>query len=160
MARPSKYQPGFAKIAEKLCQLGGTDRDVAEALNVSEATVNNWKREFPEFMESLKTGKAVSDAEVEKSLYKRAIGYEVVETTVVKFKTGTRVKTVTRHIPPDPTSCIFWLKNRMPDKWRDRQELAVSSEDMALAIQVREMMAEMEASGELPSGNYNSLESD
>ena len=26
------------------------------------------------------------------------------------------------HFPPDPTSMIFWLKNRQPDKWRDKRE--------------------------------------
>jgi hypothetical protein len=27
-----------------------------------------------------------------------------------------------RHYPPDPTSMIFWLKNRQPQDWRDKQE--------------------------------------
>ena len=36
-----------------------------------------------------------------------------------------RVKT-TKHYPPDPTSMIFYLKNRRPDRWRDKQELAGS----------------------------------
>ena len=25
------------------------------------------------------------------------------------------------HIPPDPTAQIFWLKNRKPDQWREKQ---------------------------------------
>jgi hypothetical protein len=28
-------------------------------------------------------------------------------------------KTVRKHYPPDVTACIFWLKNRQPEKWRD-----------------------------------------
>jgi hypothetical protein len=24
------------------------------------------------------------------------------------------------HVPPDTTACIFWLKNRRKDLWRDR----------------------------------------
>ena len=27
-----------------------------------------------------------------------------------------------KHYPPDVTACIFWLKNRCPDEWRDRHE--------------------------------------
>jgi hypothetical protein len=27
------------------------------------------------------------------------------------------------HIPPDVTACIFWLKNRRPDLWRDTHQL-------------------------------------
>jgi len=26
-------------------------------------------------------------------------------------------------LPPDPTSMIFYLKNRRPDRWRDKQEV-------------------------------------
>ena len=32
-------------------------------------------------------------------------------------------KEITKEIPPDTTAQIFWLKNRRPDKWRDKQEL-------------------------------------
>jgi hypothetical protein len=27
-----------------------------------------------------------------------------------------------QHVPPDVVACIFWLKNRRPDLWRDRQD--------------------------------------
>jgi hypothetical protein len=27
------------------------------------------------------------------------------------------------HVPPDVTACIFWLKNRDPQHWRDTQQL-------------------------------------
>jgi hypothetical protein len=27
------------------------------------------------------------------------------------------------HVPPDVTACIFWLKNRDPEHWRDSQRL-------------------------------------
>ena len=30
------------------------------------------------------------------------------------------------HVPPDVTACIFWLKNRRPDLWRDRHDLAAT----------------------------------
>lgn len=32
-------------------------------------------------------------------------------------------KKVTKFVKPDTTAQIFWLKNRKPDKWRDRKEL-------------------------------------
>lgn len=28
-----------------------------------------------------------------------------------------------KHIPPDTTAQIFWLKNRRPDRWRDKQQI-------------------------------------
>ena len=27
------------------------------------------------------------------------------------------------HVPPDVTACIFWMKNRMPEHWRDVQNV-------------------------------------
>ena len=27
------------------------------------------------------------------------------------------------HYPPDTTAAIFWLKNRQPEKWRDKKEV-------------------------------------
>lgn len=32
-------------------------------------------------------------------------------------------KKVTKEVVPDTTAQIFWLKNRRPDKWRDKQDI-------------------------------------
>ena len=75
-------------------------------------------------MESLKRGKEVSDKEVEVSLFKRACGYEHQSEEIFCSKTGevTRVPTIKRY-PPDTLAAIFWLKNRKPDQWREKQEV-------------------------------------
>jgi hypothetical protein len=41
-----------------------------------------------------------------------------------------------KHVAPDTTAQIFWLKNRRPEEWRDRQEIhhhLTSAEDLAAA---------------------------
>lgn len=35
-------------------------------------------------------------------------------------------KIVTKEVVPDTTAQIFWLKNRRPDKWRDKRDMEVS----------------------------------
>lgn len=35
-------------------------------------------------------------------------------------------KVVTKHVAPDVTAQIFWLKNRMREKWSDRQNIEIS----------------------------------
>ena len=48
----------------------------------------------------------------------------------IKYDNGKRVSENERieyaeeevFIPPDTTAQIFWLKNRRPDKWRDKQK--------------------------------------
>ncbi|OIN58002.1 hypothetical protein [Arsenicibacter rosenii] len=125
--RPTKYKPENAQLAYQLCLLGLTDNDMATFFEVTEQTINNWKQSFPEFFESVKKGKIVADANVAASLYKRGTGYEFTEVTNEEDEQGrTRTKVVRKHIPADTTAAIFWLKNRQPKVWRDKQEIKLS----------------------------------
>lgn len=122
--RKSEYKIEYADQALKLCLLGATDKELAEFFSVSEQTLNKWKKDYPEFLESLKKGKNIADANVASRLYNRAIGYNCKAT---KFATSngmiTDSKEFIEHYPPDTTAAIFWLKNRQPDKWRDKKEV-------------------------------------
>lgn len=122
MSRPSKYQPEFAAQAAKLCKLGATDRELADFFGVCEATINNWKAEFPEFLESLKIGKEAADNRVEQSLYRRALGYSHDAVKILQAGGEVVNAPYVEHYPPDTTACIFWLKNRKPADWRDKVE--------------------------------------
>lgn len=141
MVRPKnalKYKPEFANRAAIACQVGLTDYELAIVFGVSNTTIVRWRHQHPEFAEALQAGKALADDRVERSLYHRAIGYSYeaeeifVRPGLVKVTTkkdGTkvverggpetiRVKTI-KHVPPDVTATIFWLKNRRRDQWRD-----------------------------------------
>jgi len=123
IGRPTKYSKKLISQVYELCLLGATDVELAEFFSISESTLNTWKKKYPEFLESLKTGKAVADAKVANSLYQRAIGYQSTDT---KFATHegliTDQREYTKHCPPDITAAIFWLKNRQPEKWREKTE--------------------------------------
>lgn len=120
--RPSKYKPEYAEQAQKLCLLGATDAELADFFEVSEQTVNAWKKDHPEFLESIKRGKQIADATVAEKLYHRAIGYEHPEVITATFQGQiTDTMEVVKHYAPDPTAAIFWLKNRQKEKWRDKQ---------------------------------------
>lgn len=122
--RKSEYKIEYADQALKLCLLGATDKELAEFFSVSEQTLNKWKKDYPEFLESLKKGKSIADANVASRLYNRAIGYNCKAT---KFAASegkiTDLKEYIEHYPPDTTAAIFWLKNRQPEKWRDKKEV-------------------------------------
>lgn len=128
MGRPSKYREEFAAQALKLCRLGATDKELGDFFGCSEQTINTWKDAHPAFLESLKSGKAMADAEVADKLFKRATGYEHPAVKIVaNANTGQEhVVEYTERYPPDTTACIFWLKNRRPDVWRDKVDSAVS----------------------------------
>lgn len=126
MARPSKYKAEFAKEAAKLCKLGATDAQLADFFEVSVSTINLWKVQHKEFSESVKVPKAEADEKVEQSLYRRAMGYEHDEVDI-KVVAGALVQTpIRRYYPPDSTAMIFWLKNRKPGEWRDKQDVELS----------------------------------
>ena len=124
--RPPKWKPEYVDQAHKLALLGLTDVEIAQVFDVSEKTLNNWKKKKPDFLQSLKRGKMLADAEVSMSLYKRARGYTKTTTRDVKINDEVRTLNETKHYPPDSTAIIFWLKNRQPEKWRDKQEVASS----------------------------------
>lgn len=123
MARPSKYRPEFVEQAEKLCKLGATDLEVADFFRINVATLYRWKGEHDEFCEALKVGKAASDDRVERSLFSRATGYEHDEVDIRVVKDRIVKTPIRKFYPPDTTAAIFWLKNRKPAEWRDKQEL-------------------------------------
>lgn len=123
MARPTKFKAEYCDQAHKLVLLGAIDKDLANFFEVTEQTVNNWKIDFPEFFESLKLGKEESDNRVKESLYRRATGYSHPEEKVFNHQGEIISHQTTKHYPPDSTAMIFWLKNRQPEEWRDRQEL-------------------------------------
>lgn len=127
--RPTSFKEEYCEQAEKLCKLGATDKELADFFGVCEATINNWKIDYPAFLESIKKGKLIADAEVASKLYHRATGYEH-EDVDIKVIDGRIVQTqLIKHYPPDTTAAIFWLKNRAPKKWRDKVETGFTDGD-------------------------------
>ena len=76
---------------------GLTDEQIAHNAGITAATLYEWKKKYPEISEALKKGKEVVDFEVENALLQTALSGNVA-------------------------AQIFWLKNRKPDKWRDKPE--------------------------------------
>ena len=102
IGRPSKMNQMNLEQIEAIASLGLIDEEIAVVLGISPRTLNYWKKK-PEFLQSLKRGKLKADVQVTKRLYENA-------------KMG------------DNTAIIFWLKNRRPDLWRDKQEVEHSGE--------------------------------
>lgn len=77
---------------------GLIDVQIAENMGIAASTLYRWKNEHKEISEALKRGKEVVDYQVENALLNNALNGHT-------------------------TAQIFWLKNRRPDKWRDKQDL-------------------------------------
>ena len=114
----------FEEIKEKFPLIEGwakeglTDEQISRNLGISKVTFYKYKASCSELNELLKRSKEVVDYEVENALYKSAIGGNV-------------------------SAMIFWLKNRRPDKWKDKKE-PMEIELMRKELQLRERKLELE----------------
>lgn len=110
---------------------GLIDEDIAANMGISRSTLGEWKNKYQVISDALKEEKEVADIRVENALYKKALGYKYTEVTEELNSSGELVvtKRVTKEVQPDVTAQIFWLKNRRPDLWRDRQRLEVEGID-------------------------------
>ena len=117
------FRPEMAEQAYKLCLLGAKDDELAGFFDVNVKTIYRWKEAHPDFADAVRSGKSSADSEVANSLFRRANGYDYSATKVIKDRTQGIIEVpYSAHMPPDVIACIFWLKNRQPDKWRDVQQ--------------------------------------
>ena len=147
--RPTKYSANYVpKLAVLMAGKSMIDKDMAEYLGIAESTFHKWKTDHPEFAEALRKGKEDPDDAMEAALYKSGIGYTFDEVTQdrknvqdPKFpddptktvEVVVRTHLVRRHYPGAVAAQFIWLKNRRPNKWRDRHEIEIDFEDSPLA---------------------------
>ena len=134
MAVPFSYNPEYHKDwAWSMAVKGSTDQEIADAFGISRMTLHRWKKQFPELKEAIDDAKAIADSQVEKSLYRRALGFETVETEEIadvdeKGKvTVTGIKTKRKQVAPDTMAIMYWLNNRKRGQWAQRQEVQVEA---------------------------------
>jgi len=111
-------------MAYRHCLLGATDHELAQLFDVNEDSVHEWKKQYPEFSESIRDGKERADAQVAESLFKRATGYtgkKVVTANVAGVISD--IKEVNDYVGPDTAAASLWLRNRQPAKWRDKVDV-------------------------------------
>lgn len=127
--RPTKYKPEYTQQAVKLSKIGATDAQIADFFEVNIDTITEWKKVHPEFSVALKEAKAqFDDVLVEQSLARRAQGFMRVKEV---FNPEGIKELIQEEVPPDTTACIFWLKNRQPQQWREKQEHEHTGKDGA-----------------------------
>lgn len=147
--RPTKYNPEtHLVIVQALAKRGLTIPQLAETLEVAPGTLNRWMAENEDFREAIKEARQVADDSVEASLFQRATGYsqKAVKIFLPAGASEPVIVPFIERFPPDPTSMIFWLKNRKPKEWRDKQEVehtgAVQVDLSKIAPEKREALTE------------------
>lgn len=120
---------------------GLIEKQIAHNMGVCITTLKEWKKIFPEIAEALRKGKEVVDREVENALFKSALGFTKkvkkpvrIKDTEYDPKTGKKIRDIEKwvqveeevYIQPQVTAQIFWLKNRKPDQWREKNDLTLT----------------------------------
>jgi len=122
--RPTKYKPEFAEQAYGMCLLKGmTDEELANYFGVATSSIYEWKKEHPDFSEAIKKGKEIADVSVATALRDRALGYSHPEDKIFLHEGEPVIVPTTKHYPPDTAAAFIWLKNRHPERWRDKVEV-------------------------------------
>ncbi len=146
----SEFSP--AKTIRRLAELGLDEGEIAYSLGLTARKFKQLK-EKKEIEKALNTGLENIAREVEHALYRRAVGFEyeeVVNSTTDNpavsaspkiqnnaskkekkspgsgngdSKTKSGFKSTVKTVIPDVTACIFWLRNRLPEKWRDPKDI-------------------------------------
>jgi len=135
MANISQYQDELTNLAVKYMAMAGlTDKEIAEKISVGTSTIKRWKKKHPEFLKVLTEGKEVADKKVVESLFKMATGfyYPAEKPMVVQdgnFTSHVEIAKYNEYYKPVPVAAIFWLKNRKPAEWRDKQEVGLTDKD-------------------------------
>ena len=130
---------------------GLTDEQIAQNIGIARGTLYDWKNKYPDIDDALKIGKEVADRQVENALFKRALGYEYEETKQIvekdeQGKDRKRVEKITKKALPDVTAQIFWLKNRKPVEWRDKQNIEHSG-NIDVTTKAKEIEKELFGNG-------------
>lgn len=123
-------------LLEGWAREGLTDEDIAHNIGINVRTLYRWKKTNEQICQSIKKGKEVADYIVENALYKRALGYTTVIHEDKLDKDGYVHEGLKRevHIPGDVGAMVFWLKNRKPDKWRDKPQESTNNETKKVVI--------------------------
>ena len=127
--RPTDYKPENAEIARHACMLGASNETLAERFAVTRRTIDNWIATIPEFGDAVREGRQLADESVVAALYARATG---MERTAIRVTSGGAEPVTTTHTVqalPDVRACIFWLRNRRPEKWRESRPPLHEEED-------------------------------
>ncbi|KOC32541.1 Xaa-His dipeptidase [Clostridium botulinum] len=136
MARSDSFEELIESSLDKVeswVEQGLTDKEIADKLEIGYSTYRKYKTTSVALKGAIATGKDKANQEVEKSLFKKCIGFKYTEEVATKVKNevigedgktilvkeDVVIKQVKKYSPPDLNAQKFWLTNREKIKWKE-----------------------------------------
>lgn len=139
MAKP-KYEKWLTENGllqlEAWARNGLSREEIAHNMGINRKTLTEWEKKYPPIGNALSRAREVADIIVENALYKKCIGYNATVKKLHKLRrveydpeTGRKTREYDElvegieevHVPADTTAQKYWLGNRKPDTWKDKQ---------------------------------------
>lgn len=106
---------------------GITRKQLCDRLRINIKTFYKYYNSEPEFRDAVLEGDTALIDQVERSIYKTALGYTYEEEEVwgeeINGELKKRVKKMKRYQAPNTTAQIFILTNRDRARWKHKQEI-------------------------------------
>lgn len=120
--RPEEYRLIYDEWAWQLALCGLNDERIRDFFEISHDCMAKWRKRHRSFDAAITAGREHADAQVARSLFQRATGYDNPNAEKIMLtKDGEVIRErYTEHYPPDVTACIFWLVNRQREhgQWK------------------------------------------
>lgn len=146
----AKYQEASPIVLQAL-ENGDTMLDAAQKAGISKQTLYEWLNTKSDFADSVqrarKDGEGNSIARVEATLLKLATGYEY-EDVKTEYASELNPKTgkyepvikkqvrMKRYVPASTDAIKFFLTNKAPQHWKNRQEHEIANVDLLKNLKV------------------------
>ena len=123
----TKYNPLYHPTMIRLAaQTGLINDEIAKEIGICKKTLHLWKNKYPEVDEALARGKEEPNKTIEQDAFDCAHGYYFDEEQVYFYRGHMKRVKVRKYAQKNPVSVMFWLKNRMPEKYKDRHEVDIT----------------------------------
>lgn len=127
--RPAKatglYLPEKEYIVRRIAARGATDDNFELMYGLPRGTIASWAKLYPGFAKALEEGRSKVDGDVLFSLYRNAIGFEYEEEQAVGGRDPCVLK-VKKVKHGEVSAQKYWLNNRQPDNWKQRERVDLS----------------------------------
>jgi hypothetical protein len=140
---PSLFKPDNNRIVFWLALAGMTEYEMANIFGITDAGFAMWKKNRPDFLKALQSGRMEAVGVAAHSLFKVATGYshEAVKLIPNRIKvynpdTGKVVREYTeviehpytKHYPPNVTALLRFLAAKYPEVWGEKSEVRHTGE--------------------------------